>query len=230
MPIFLLNKEIIFPPVHLATREGILAAGGDLSPERLLLAYQSGIFPWYSPDEPILWWSPDPRFLVFPDKIHMNKRTLRYLKNHSFKITFDYAFESVIENCSLSRKKSSGTWITEEMKEAYLKLHLLGLAHSVEVWKEGNLIGGLYGVSIGKCFFGESMFHIEPNGSKIAFFTLVLKLKELGFLFIDSQVHTQHIENWGGETICRKEYLKILKNGISFDSIQGKWCDKKEFQ
>ncbi len=215
MPIFLLNDELVFPEVEHATDEGILAIGGDLRPERLLLAYASGIFPWYSNGEPIIWWSPDPRFVLFPPELKVSRSMRKILKQGVFSITFDKAFERVIEQCRrIKRKGQRGTWITPEMQKAYIRLYKLGFAHSVEAWKDGELAGGLYGVSLGKVFFGESMFSKASNASKACLVTLVEHLAKMGVELIDSQVYTRHLETLGAREIPRSEYLTLLKNLI----------------
>lgn len=222
MTVYRLGREILFPYPELADEDGLLAVGGDLSPERVLLAYQNGIFPWYSSDSPILWWSPDPRFVLFPEKLKVSSSMKKFLKKTGYKVTFDTAFKDVISSCA-SMREESGTWITAEMQNAYCRLHELNLAHSVEVWENDELVGGLYGVSIGRCFFGESMFSKKSNSSKTGFITLVNFLKEKGFLIIDCQVHTNYLESLGAEHIPRKEFLKIIKNGFEFETMQYKW-------
>jgi len=215
MSYYILNEELYFPPLHRADSHGILALGGDLSVERLLLAYKSGIFPWFSENEPIVWWSPDPRFVLFPEKLKISKSMRPIFNQNIFEFTFDKAFEEVILACKTTKRKGQyGTWITEDMLEAYNTLHQLGFAHSVEVWKEGDLLGGLYGISIGKIFFGESMFSKVSNASKAGFIYLVRKLKEAGVHVIDCQVHTQHLESLGAEMIPRTDFVKLLKEGL----------------
>lgn len=214
MPVFCLTDELIFPHPSLANKDGLLAAYGDLSPQRLLLAYCNGIFPWYSEGDPILWWSPDPRFILYPKDIRISHSMRKILKKNLFKITYDTCFRDVITNCANIRKDTAGTWITVEMIEAYYRLHKLNFAHSVEAWYEDKLVGGLYGLIIGKCFFGESMFSLMSNASKAAFITLCEQLKKDGFLFIDCQVYTKHLESLGAVMISRDEYLKLLKQGI----------------
>lgn len=222
MTVYRLGREILFPYPELADEDGLLAVGGDLSPERVLLAYQNGIFPWYSSNSPILWWSPNPRFVLFPDKLKLSSSMKKFLRKTGYKVTFDTAFKDVISSCA-SMREEDGTWITAEMQNAYCRLHELNLAHSVEVWENGELVGGLYGVSIGRCFFGESMFSKKSNSSKTGFITLVNFLKEKGFLIIDCQVHTNYLESLGAEHIPRKEFLKIIKNGFEFETMQYKW-------
>ena len=224
MPIFWLPKEIQFPNPELADEEGVLALGGDLKMERLLEAYRNGIFPWYAENEPIIWWSPDPRFVLYPDKLKISKSMRQVLNRKIFNITFDQDFESVIRNCrQIKRKGQWGTWITREVLTAYCQLHNEGYAHSVEVWREGNLVGGLYGVSLGKCFFGESMFSRESNASKAGFIALAKKLKQLGFHLIDCQVYTKHLESLGAEHISRKRFLAQLEGGLKFPTMKGNW-------
>ncbi len=224
MPVFLLDKNLIFPPVEQAIEGGILAVGGDLSPERLLLAYREGIFPWYSEGEPIIWWSPDPRFVLFPDELRISRTTRQVLARKIFDISFDSDFEGVITRCaSVKRRRQRGTWITEEMRDAYIELHRLGYVHSVESWREGRLVGGLYGVSLGRIFFGESMFALESNASKVALVTLVKVLKLKGFKLIDSQVYTEHMEHFGAREIPRGEYLTLLKECLRDETLKGSW-------
>ena len=223
MSILILGKDIHFPPVSSAESDGILAVGGDLSPARLLEAYQNGIFPWYSEDEPIIWWSPDPRFVLFPDEIKITRSMRQVLKKNIYRVTCDASFREVITECGKPRKKERGTWITDEMLEAYCALHDLGYAHSVEAWREGSLAGGLYGVSLGRCFFGESMFTREPNASKVCLVTLSLKLKELGFFLIDSQVYTRHLASMGARHIPRDLYIMLVKKGLAHETLKGSW-------
>jgi leucyl/phenylalanyl-tRNA---protein transferase len=211
MPVYQLIEEIVFPHPSLAEKDGLLAIGGDLSPERILTAYVNGIFPWYSKKDPILWWSPDPRCVLFPDQYKPSKSLLSLIRKKIFEIRFDNDFDSVIGNCAtVKRYKEKGTWITPEMKKAYQLLHKLGYAHSVEAYKDGKLVGGIYGVAIGKVFFGESMFYHVSNASKVAFFYLVMRMKENGFDLIDCQITTQHMLNMGAEEISREEFLNIL--------------------
>lgn len=224
MPIFRLVDEPIFPPPDYADPSGLLAVGGDLSKERLLEAYRLGIFPWYSDDQPILWWSPDPR-LVLDLKDFVISRSLRKtLKKGVFQVTFDRAFEAVIEACAAApRAAQNGTWITDEMQEAYINLHGLGYAHSVESWFGGKLAGGLYGVSLGKAFFGESMFHLKTDSSKVALATLVEKLKSWDFHFIDSQMTTEHMVRLGAKELPRRIFLKRLQSALRHPTKRGRW-------
>jgi leucyl/phenylalanyl-tRNA--protein transferase len=225
MPIFALNEQIIFPPVNLAERSGILAVGGDLSPERLIEAYRRGIFPWYSEGDPIIWWSPDPRFVLFPAETYISKTMRQVLRRKVFEVSFDRDFRAVMRGCQGPRKREKGTWITEEMMEAYIRLHESGIAHSIATWQHGELMGGLYGISLGRCFFGESMFTRVSNASKAAFITLSMRLRELGFVIIDCQVYTSHLESLGARHITRDEYIAILEEGLMYETIQGSWGD-----
>ena len=219
MPIYKLSNDIVFPHPSLSEEDGLLAIEGDLSPERLLLAYSNGIFPWFSDDEPILWWSPDPRFIIYPEDIRISHTMKKLLKKNTYRISFDTCFRDVISNCSNVRKET-GTWITNEMIEAYCRLHELGFAHSVECWYEDKLVGGLYGVSIGKCFFGESMFSTMDNASKAAFITHGKLLEEKGFYMIDCQVHTAHLESLGAVFISREKFLELVKKGTSVPPLK----------
>lgn len=210
MPIYRLSEDLIFPPVE-GAEDGVVAIEGDLSPERLLLAYHSGIFPWYSEEEPIVWWSPDPRFVLFPDRLHISKSMKRFLKKGVFNVTFDQDFKGVIAQCrQMPREGQEGTWITDEMELAYIRLHELGHAKSVEVWKNDVLVGGMYGVDLGPVFCGESMFSKESNASKVALISFVQKFKSEGGQLFDCQVHSNHVETLGAEEISRKEFLKWL--------------------
>lgn len=204
-----------FPDPALALREpdGLLAVGGDLSPERLLYAYRHGIFPWYDADLPILWWSPDPRAVIFPDSLHVSRSLQRRLKRGGFEISFDRAFGTVMQACAGPRPQypEGGTWINAEMMEAYWRLHALGHAHSVEVWMEGALAGGLYGVAIGQVFFGESMFSRVTDGSKLALVSLARRLWDWGYAFIDCQVHSEHLASLGSTRMPRGEFLRLLE-------------------
>jgi leucyl/phenylalanyl-tRNA--protein transferase len=205
----LLTDEIIFPDPEKALSSGLLAIGGDLKQERLLKAYRSGIFPWFSEDEQIQWWSPDPRFVLFPENLYISKSMQQLLKRNSFRCTVNHAFEEVIQNCAEARKEE-GTWITDSMKEAYCVLHQSGYAVSVEAWSDGILAGGLYGIRMGPFFFGESMFSSLSNASKYAFIRYVQQLQEQGVILIDCQVHTTHLESLGASFITRKKFLDLL--------------------
>jgi leucyl/phenylalanyl-tRNA--protein transferase len=208
---YLLTKEIIFPPVYLADNNGLLAIGGDLSIERLKLAYKSGIFPWYNEGEPIIWYSPNPRMVLFPNKLKVSKSMKQIIRKQEFSITFNKNFNEVISNCkTIDRGDQFGTWITDEMQEAYIKLHKLGVAKSVEVWKGNDLVGGLYGIDLGTVFCGESMFSKVSNTSKLAFIYLVEKLKKEKYKLVDCQVYNNHLASLGAEEISREEFLKYL--------------------
>lgn len=210
MPVYQLTKDLIFPPVD-GAEEGIVSVGGDLRPERLMLAYELGIFPWYNEDQPIIWWSPDPRCVLFVDKIHVSKSMKRLLRNREFEVTFDQNFEEVIWQCkTMKRKGQRGTWITDEMQEAYIHLHRLGKAQSIEVWKNNELVGGMYGVKVGRVFSGESMFSKVPNASKVAIILFCAYFRNQGGHLLDCQVRTSHMETLGAEEISREEYLGYL--------------------
>lgn len=224
MPVYRLTDEVVFPPPNHAEADGLLAVGGDLGVERLLLAYQLGIFPWYTDGQPILWWSPDPRLILEPQEFHISRRFRQTLRKGLFKVTFDRAFASVIQACTtVQRKRQHGTWITSEMREAYVRLHNLGYAHSAESWLEGKLAGGIYGVSLGKCFFGESMFAVETDASKVALAALVQKLKAWGFHMIDAQVTTQHLISLGAREVPRGVFLRRLDAALRFPTRKGRW-------
>jgi len=210
MSIFALDENIIFPPVHLAEPDGLLAVGGDLSTERLLLAYRSGIFPWYE-SEHILWWCPDPRFVLFPDELKISSSMHQLIKKNTFEFTINKDFTGVINNCkTISRRGQESTWITDAVKNAYIRLHNLGYAYSAESWLNGELVGGLYGIRLGKVFFGESMFSKVSNASKFAFIKYVNHLQEEGVALIDCQVYTAHLESLGARMIDRKDFIKLL--------------------
>jgi leucyl/phenylalanyl-tRNA--protein transferase len=224
MPLYRLIDEVVFPPVEHAEPGGLLAIGGDLSVKRLLTAYSCGIFPWYSAGEPILWWSPDPRFVLFPEELRVSRSMRQFLRKETVRITFDTAFDEVISACGKPRSGQEGTWITEDMKAAYGNLHRLGFAHSVEAWDgEGRLVGGLYGVSLGSVFFGESMFTLIPNASKAAFITLVSHLEKRGFDLIDCQTETRHLGSLGARPVPREEFCRLLNNSLNRETLYGKW-------
>ena len=227
MPIFMLSEDnIAFPNPLQASEEGILAIGGDLSPARLLMAYNNGIFPWFNEEDPILWWSPDPRFVLFPEELKVSKSMRPYFNQKKFDWTLDTEFRTVILNCQQSiRRGQYGTWITEDMLEAYCHLHELGYAHSVEVWKEGDLVGGLYGIALGKCFFGESMFTHEKNASKFGFISLVRLLTQKGFNLIDCQQETRHLSSLGAKSISREQFLSLLHDNRKEKTYVGNWSD-----
>ncbi len=214
---YFLSRELYFPPVSHASPEGILAIGGDLSAERLLLAYRSGIFPWFEDDEPILWWSPAERMVLFFDELKVSKSMRNILNRNIFRVTFDTAFDDVIANCrDIKRDGQDGTWITTDMTVAYSGLHALGYARSVEVWHNDELVGGLYGVDMGHVFCGESMFSKMPNASKVAFIALVRKLEQENYKLLDCQVHNEHLESLGAREIDREDFLEILKGRSGF--------------
>jgi len=208
---YFLTDELIFPPVDSANIEGLLAVGGDLSPERLLLAYQSGIFPWFDNDSIILWWSPDPRMILYPDQIKISKSMRKVIRNQQFRLTKNTCFREVLEYCSsVPREGQDGTWITDDMKNAYIALHEKGIAKSYEVWENDSLVGGLYGVDLGDVFCGESMFSLTSNASKFAFIKLAEELQAKDYKLIDCQLHTDHLESMGAQEIPRKEFMKFL--------------------
>jgi len=210
MPLYALNTELIFPPVGHAEPDGLLAIGGDLSIERLLLAYRQGIFPWYE-GQHILWWSPDPRFVLFPEELKESKSMRQLIRKGTFRFTIDKAFREVIANCKvISRRGQAGTWITDEVQQAYGKLHEAGYAHSAEAWLDGQLVGGLYGIRLGRAFFGESMFSKTSNASKYAFINYVRQLRSEGVELIDCQVYTEHLESLGARMIPRKDFIGLI--------------------
>ena len=224
MPVFLLSDTIEFPTPHLASEDGLLAVGGDLSQERLLLAYRMGIFPWFSNNEPILWWSPDPRLVLYPHEIKISKTLRKIIKKDVFNVSMDLAFNEVINQCAQVRvQKNEGTWIVRDMIDAYCNLHEAGFAHSVEVWHQGDLAGGLYGVSLGKCFFGESMFTRVSNASNVGLVKLLEHLKELSFDMIDCQVPTEHLIRFGARQIPRIRFLNQLEKSLKAPTQKGKW-------
>ncbi len=224
MAIYYLPEEPLFPDPEEAEPDGLLAVGGDLLPERLLNAYANGIFPWYSDGLPIMWWSPDPRMVLFPEDFKRHKNLRRTVNKQIFKVTFDADFDRVIELCAATRAQSDeGTWITREMIEAYKKLHRLGYAHSVETWKNGELVGGLYGVSLGGSFFGESMFHLVTDASKVALWHLVDLLSAWNFDMIDAQQETAHLKSLGAKPVDRKNFLHLLKRSLKKPTKKGSW-------
>ncbi len=224
MPVFQLSDSLLFPPPALAREDGLLAVGGDLSVPRLLLAYQHGIFPWYSPGEPILWWSPDPRLVLLPEEFHLAKRLARTIRQQVFRITFDTDFAQVIRACSQTRRKEGGgTWLDEGMIVAYCQLHDQGYAHSVECWQDGKLVGGLYGVARGAVFFGESMFSLVPDSSKVALAALVERLKGWDFELIDCQVGTGHLQRLGAREISGEEFSSRLAQAVARPNRLGHW-------
>lgn len=224
MPIYRLIKEVIFPSAEEAHSSGLLAVGGDLSSGRLLEAYRRGIFPWYSENEPILWWSPDPRLVLDLDDFRISRSLRKTLNKQTFRVTFDQVFSDVMQACAtVPREGQPGTWITDEMQEAYARLHKLGYAHSVETWFAGELAGGLYGVSLGKAFFGESMFHHRTDASKVALAALVERLKSWDFHFIDAQMTTEHLLRFGAKELPRRVFLQRLSAALKSPSKKGKW-------
>jgi leucyl/phenylalanyl-tRNA--protein transferase len=218
-------SDLRFPPVEQASPEGLLAVGGDLRPERLLEAYRHGIFPWYSDGQPILWWSPDPRTVLFPEKLRISRSLKRSLRPGIFTMTFDTCFRDVMQHCAGPRPQypEGGTWITVEMLEAYSKLHEQGYAHSVETWKEGQLVGGLYGVALGGAFFAESMFTHVPDASKVALVSLVRQLQTWGFSLMDCQQSSPHVLAFGAEEIPRRDFLNRLTEAIALPDRHGHW-------
>jgi leucyl/phenylalanyl-tRNA--protein transferase len=225
-----LTSESRFPTPNTALREpnGLLAAGGDLSPRRLIEAYRSGIFPWFNSGEPVLWWSPDPRMVLFPDQVKISRSLRKVLNKGRYEIRVDSAFNEVIKACAAPRPQQSGTWIHGEMVSAYSTLHEMGMAHSVETWIEGELAGGLYGVAQGRAFFGESMFSRVPNASKIALVHLARQLQQWGFGMIDCQMKTAHLASLGATEIAREEFSQRLKELVNYPARAEKWCFDNE--
>ncbi|GAA6133411.1 leucyl/phenylalanyl-tRNA--protein transferase [Oceaniserpentilla sp. 4NH20-0058] len=222
-PIIWLNEDpTLFPSHNSAFKEpnGLLAAGGDLSPSRLLNAYSLGIFPWYNEDDPILWWSPDPRSVVIPQQFEPSRTLKKVINRSEFTTTTDTCFTEVMESCAALRKDGLGTWINSDMIESYTKLHKMGFAHSVECWQDSKLVGGLYGIAIGKAFFGESMFSKVSNASKVAFASLCNHLVKAGFEIIDCQVHNPHLQSLGASEIPRASFLEILKHATAAETIK----------
>jgi leucyl/phenylalanyl-tRNA---protein transferase len=225
---FLLNKDsgdLRFPPVDLASPEGLLAIGGDLGSERLLEAYRHGIFPWYSEDQPILWWSPDPRATLFPDKLHISHNLKKILRKQKFHVTLDTKFREVITACARPRQQQekTGTWITPAMIDAYCHLHEMGFAHSTEVWLDDKLAAGLYGVALGRAYFGESMFSVETDASKVGFVYTVIQLAAWKFQLIDCQVSSDHLAQFGAVDIRRSEFMEKLELALKHTDRKGKW-------
>ena len=224
MPVYQLSEDLVFPSPHLASKEGLLAVGGDLTRTRLLLAYSLGIFPWYSEGEPILWWSPDPRLVLYPDELKVSRSLNKIINKGEFKVTVDCAFERVIKDCARVRlENQEGTWIVDEMVKAYCNLHESGFAQSIEAWADDRLAGGLYGVSLGSCFFGESMFTRVSNASKVAFVALVEHLRSLNFTLIDCQITTGHLTRFGAREISRFRYSDELDQALERPTLKGKW-------
>ena len=221
---WLQRDSLDFPPLNKALREpnGLLAAGGDLRPERLIQAYRHGCFPWFQDGQPILWWSPDPRTVLLPDNLHVSRSLAKVMRQGRYRVTFDQAFAEVIRACAAPRSYAAETWITSPMQDAYLELHQRGIAHSVEVWRDDLLVGGLYGLAIGQLFFGESMFSRADNASKVGFVTLVEHLKDWGFVLIDCQMPTEHLLSLGAQTISRTEFAGYLNAHLD-QSSQADW-------
>lgn len=224
MPFFRIPDQILFPDPNLAEDSGLLGVGGDLSVERLALAYQLGIFPWFNDDQPILWWSPDPRMVMRPEELHVGRSLAKRIRQRPYRITLDTDFEGVMRHCSTAeRPDQDGTWITEDMIQAYTALHRVGHAHSVEAWQGDELVGGLYGVSFGAFFAGESMFARAADASKIAYVHLVRQLERWGVQLIDCQVHTEHLARFGAREIPRVEYLRLLRQATQLPGKTGPW-------
>lgn len=223
MPVFRLDHRLVFPPVELA-EDGLLAVGGDLRPERLLLAYSQGIFPWYGRNLPILWHSPDPRMVLLPDELVVNRSLKKAIRRRPYELRLDTAFADVLRGCAdVPRPGQTGTWLIPDMVGAYQRMHELGFAHSAEAWLDGELVGGLYGMSLGGCFFGESMFARAPDASKIAFVALVRQLEAWGTTLIDCQVHTEHLARFGAREIPRADFLARLHDALEQPTRRGAW-------
>ncbi|MGC6533506.1 MAG: leucyl/phenylalanyl-tRNA--protein transferase [Flavobacteriales bacterium] len=228
MHVFLITQDLVFPdPMH-ADEQGLLAVGGDLSMDRLLLAYESGIFPWYNDDQPLLWWSPDPRCVLQPSEVKVSKSMRNVLNRADFEVTADQAFPEVIRAC-MDTRKCEGTWLNEDMVSAYINLHRLGIAHSIEVWRGDALVGGLYGLSLGNLFFGESMFSKANNMSKVAFICLARGLERWGMPLIDCQVENDHLISLGAQAMPRAEFLEHLRRGMEAPTRRGSWSDATVF-
>ncbi|MBF0357153.1 MAG: leucyl/phenylalanyl-tRNA--protein transferase [Magnetococcales bacterium] len=230
MPVYYLPEEPVFPPPSQAEPNGLVAVGGDLSPERLIAAYSEGIFPWFSKGDPFLWWSPDPRLILTPERLHISRSLAKTIRRDRFHVTFDCAFESVVRNCSQAERgdeQQGGTWITDDMLKAYVELHRLGYAHSVEAWlledDQPVLAGGAYGVALGRCFFGESMFHCRRDASKVAFVAMVKRLEKLGVELIDCQMKTEHLLKFGAWEIPREQFIKQLHRALTVEKSNDKW-------
>lgn len=230
MPVYRIPEEHVFPDPWMAEDSGLLGVGADLEPDRLLLAYRMGIFPWYSDGQPILWWSPDPRFVLFPEELHVGRSLKKRIRRGDYTIRMDTAFEQVMRACGeVPRPGQDGTWITDEMLDGYVRLHERGYAHSVEAWRDDELVGGLYGVAVGGLFAGESMFTRAPDASKVAFVALVKQLKRWNFGLVDSQIHTPHLERFGAREIDRMEYLRHLQALLRQPDRVGRWSfDQKK--
>lgn len=223
LPVFELGESIVFPPVRFA-EDGLLAYGGDLSPERLVCGYAHGIFPWYSEEDPILWWSPEERMVLFPGQIHISRRLRRYIRGSDMTAATDTQFDRVIQSCAeVKRKNEDGTWIFPEMVAAYINLHRHGLAHSIEITRNGVLVGGLYGVSLGGVFYGESMFSAETNASKIAMIALARQCERWGIGMIDCQMWTEHLASMGACLLSRADFMRMLRKELKKKTLAGKW-------
>ena len=222
-----LDRDDLFPPVARALKapNGLLCAGADLSPQRLVAAYSRGIFPWFSEGDPILWWSPDPRMVLFPEELRVSRSLRKTLARDAYETRFDHDFRAVIEACAAPRTPEGGTWIVPGMVEAYVRLHALGFAHSVESWQDGRLVGGLYGIALGRVFFGESMFARAPDASKVALVRLVEWLAARGFRLIDCQQATDHLASLGAREIPRKTFAQILEDSIQYPPSGSRWID-----
>lgn len=219
------TKRPQFPPVYLADGFGLLTVGGKLNPDWIMTAYREGIFPWFNEGEPVMWWSPNPRMVLFPDQLKVSKSTRNVLNQQKFVVNFDTCFSDVITACAETpRNDQAGTWITKEMKQVYTELHERGVAHSVEVFdRSGNLVGGLYGLAMGTCFFGESMFSRQSNASKVGFITLVRWLQQSGYRFVDCQVSSPYLQSLGAEEISRSSFIDLLKANVDEKGVEGKW-------
>lgn len=229
MPLYLLPDDLDFPSPDQADADGLLAIGADLLPQRLVLAYSTGIFPWYNEGDPVLWWSPDPRMVIRPEEFSPSKSLQKFSKKKPYRLSMDENFKGVLKACQrIPRHRQEGTWITREMMEAYLALHEIGVGHSLECWDGDDLVGGLYGLSIGNAFFGESMFSQKNNASKLAFWALNDYAQTIGLEFIDCQLHNNHLESLGAYTIPRKEYLQWLYAATQHDTRRGSWTQDFE--
>ena len=219
------ENKIVFPDPSQANEDGLLAYGGNLEPETLIQAYSQGIFPWYDDSSPIMWWSPDPRMILFPNEIKISKTLKHTLNSGKYKCSFDQSFKEVISQCAkIPRASQKGTWITTKMQKAYIKLHKIGLAHSVETWENDRLVGGLYGISLGSAFFGESMFHHMPDASKVALHYLNEGIKKWDFDFIDAQTPTSHLKSMGAKEVSRERFLKLLEKSMKKPTKTGSWA------
>jgi leucyl/phenylalanyl-tRNA--protein transferase len=224
MPVYLLDKELVFPPPEDANEEGIVAVGGDLSPERLMLAYEQGIFPWPARGYPLLWFSPDPRFALEPSRAHVSRSLRKVIRKGELRVTADTCFLDVINACAaMPRPQQQGTWITHELRDGYLGLHERGCAHSIEAWRGEALVGGLYGVALGRTFAGESMFASEPDASKVAFTTLLGHLVDWGYRVVDCQVHTEHLARFGATMWARERFLHTWREAVAEPGVHAPW-------